>query len=71
MTDITFLKDYPTFAEFAEATRKTPRTVRNWANQPDGLPILYFGREPRVNLKRVPEWLERRTKQRNPRRKAS
>src|SRR5262249_35054284 len=52
-----FLAENPPLADFMEGLNKCYRTGLRWADEPDGLPLIYFGRTPHVNLPRAREWL--------------
>lgn len=73
MSDRNFLDDFPTLEAFARNLKppKHPRTVKRWADQPDGLPIVYLGKTPHVPLEQARQWLTKRIRQRNPRRQSA
>ena len=47
------------------------RTISRYENQPDGLPSIEVGGRKFYRIEAVREWLRRRERHRNPRRKSS
>lgn len=50
---------------------KSPRTIRRWSDQPDGLPYVRIGSKRYYRLASVRAWLEGRERKPNPRRRTA
>jgi phage terminase Nu1 subunit (DNA packaging protein) len=56
--------------QLAEMFSCSGRTISRYMSQPDGLPHLYVGGRTLFRLEAVRDWLERRERRPNPRRRA-
>ena len=65
------LDEYMTEAEFAKEHSLCQRTVSRYRHKPDGIPFAQFGGRIYVHVPGAKKWLERRTRQLNPRRSAA
>jgi hypothetical protein len=61
-----FLTDFVDLEPFAAEVQRDPRTVRNWLNQPDGLPYTRIGSRILIHVPTAREWLMKRMTRRNP-----
>jgi hypothetical protein len=71
VSEINFLRDYCDLDAFAVDVHKHPRTVARWINQPDGLPVAWFGNQRIIHIPTAREWLLSRVRQANPRRQTN
>ena len=53
----------------AAALKTSTRTITRYEGEPDGLPFIKIGKRHMYRMSSVVAWLERREKQRNPRRR--
>ena len=65
------LNDYLDRASLAKALNCSPRTVARYENLPDGIPSLMVGSRKLYRLAAIREWLERRERKPNPRRRTA
>jgi hypothetical protein len=61
-----FLSDFVDLEPFATEAKRHPRTVRNWMNEPDGLPYTRIGNRILIHVPTAREWLMKRMTRRNP-----
>ena len=62
-----FLAECVTFAVYCrDHLHSSERTGQRLINQPDGLPIVEFGRKRLVHLPTADAWVKSRMRQRNP-----
>jgi len=66
MTNLDILDDYADIDPFATSINKTPRTVRRYMDQPDGLPFVQLGNRRLIHIPTAKQWLLERIGQRNP-----
>jgi hypothetical protein len=71
MSNTGFLTDFVDLEPFATEAGRHPRTVRRWMNKPDGLPYTRIGNRILVHVPTAREWLMKRMKRHNPRRRQS
>ena len=64
------LGDYETRPTFAAMVGKSTRTISRWTALPDGLPYVRLGNEVLIPIPEAREWIARRLKRPNPRRRA-
>lgn len=64
--DPDFLADYTPRSEWARKRGITDRTAQRYQNEPDGLPVVYWGGKAYVPNKGGAEFIARRVKRRNP-----
>ena len=60
------LKDYRDRPSLAKGLKTSERSIARWEDLPDGLPALMIGGRKYYHVPTVMEWLQRRTKGRNP-----
>ena len=65
------LKDYIDRPRLADEWDCSERTIARYEDLPDGLPSLLLGGRKLYHVPTVMEWLQRRTKRPNPRRRAT
>ena len=70
MTITELLADFADEPATAEAFDVTPRTIKRWRSEPDGLPFTKAGAKVLIHIPTAREWLMRRMQRRNPRRAA-
>jgi hypothetical protein len=64
------LEGYVQQAQFAADNGISERTVKRYRDQPDGLPWVAFGGKVFIPILEAGEWLRRRVRHPNPRRRA-
>jgi hypothetical protein len=57
---------FETVQEHAARFKKTPRTIRGWMNERDGLPHTFVGRTPYLKPSWTIAWMESRRRVKNP-----
>jgi hypothetical protein len=65
------LTDFLDLKSFAAEVGRHPRTVKRWANAPNGLPVTGMGNLNLIHVPTAREWLLGRMKGRNTRRAAA
>jgi len=70
-TENLLLNGYLDRASLALELHCSPRTVARYENRPDGIPALMVGSRKLYRLAAVREWLVRREREPNPRRRAA
>jgi hypothetical protein len=64
------LTDYVDLDPFAKEVQRSTRTVRNWMDQPDGLPFTRIGNRILIHIPTARDWLFGRMRRPNPTRSA-
>jgi hypothetical protein len=57
MTTTDLLDDFDDIDPFAKKVKRSPRTVRRWLNQPDGLPYARIGNRILIHIPTAREWI--------------
>lgn len=68
-TDPCILHGYAPEAEFARANGVTPRTIRKYRGQPDGLPFVVWGGRVYISIEGGRQFIEFRERRPNRRRR--
>jgi hypothetical protein len=56
------LEDFLDLEPFAAEVARTPRTIRRWLDEPNGLPYTRAGNRILIHVPSAREWLMRRMK---------
>jgi hypothetical protein len=64
MSDL--LQDFLDLEPFAAEVKRSPRTVRRWLDEPNGLPYTRIGNRILIHVPTAREWMMRRMRNRNP-----
>jgi hypothetical protein len=51
---------------FAVEAQRSPRTIRRWMNQPNGLPFIKLGSRVLIRVESAKKWIADLEQQRNP-----
>ena len=66
MSKIDLFADYVDLEAFSKEVSRTSRAVRDWLNQPDGLPYTRIGNRILIHIPTAREWLFSRMRRPNP-----
>jgi hypothetical protein len=60
------LADFAETGQLAKEFKRHERTVRNWTNEPNGLPFVKLGKRRLIHIPTAREWLLKKLRQPNP-----
>jgi hypothetical protein len=69
MSNIDLFEDFLDLTPFSKEVNRSPRTVRRWLEQRDGLPYTRLGNRILIHVPSARDWLLGRMRGRNPSRR--
>jgi hypothetical protein len=69
MSNIDLLEGFLDLEPFSKEVKRSPRTVRRWLDQRNGLPYTRFGNRILIHVPTARDWIFGRMRGRNPPRK--
>jgi hypothetical protein len=70
MSNTDLLEGFLDLEPFSAVVERTPRTVRRWLDEPNGLPYTRIGNRILIHMPTAREWIFGRMRRPNPARKA-